>query len=54
MNHLFLITMGLGILGRIAGIVIDGFPSPLMQSFLYFEAVGIVLIFLETRAATAP
>ena len=53
MNRVFLITMGLGILGRIAGIVIDGFPSPLMQSFLYFEAVGIVLIFLDTRAAPA-
>lgn len=52
LNRLFLITMALGIAGRVAGLVIDGVPSPLMVSFLVFEAVGIVLIVADTRSVT--
>ena len=48
-NAVFLTTMGLGILGRVFGLVIDGLPSALMLSFLIFEVVGIVLIFADTR-----
>ena len=50
LNRLFLTTMGLGIVGRVMGLAIDGLPSLAMVSFLVFEAVGIIVIFTDTRS----
>jgi hypothetical protein len=52
LNRLFLTIMALGIAGRVAGLAIDGVPSPVMVGFLVFEAVGIVLIVADTRSVT--
>jgi len=43
-NTLFLFIMASGILGRVAGILMDGAPSLPMQFFMYYELVGLIAI----------
>jgi hypothetical protein len=44
LNRLFLITMTLGVLGRLLSIIADGWPSMLMLTFMGFELVGVIAI----------
>jgi hypothetical protein len=51
-NRLFLVGMGLGILGRVLGWVLDGTPSWPMFGFMGVEMVGFGCIFVATRPGT--
>lgn len=44
-NRLFLTIMGLGILARIFSWLFDGKPSYLTMFFLFYEAIGWIVIF---------
>jgi Domain of unknown function (DUF4345) len=48
-NRLFLFAMGLGILGRVLGWILDGTPSWPMFVFLGIELAGLACIFAATR-----
>jgi hypothetical protein len=48
-NRIFLLAMGLGILGRVLGWILDGTPSWPMFVFLGIELAGWVCIFAATR-----
>jgi hypothetical protein len=48
-NQLFLAIMGLGILSRTVSWMIDGMPSAIFLFFLFYEAVGWVVIFIYSR-----
>lgn len=50
-NRLFLSIMACGVAARLLSLGVDGEPSPWMLAFLAFELVGLVLIFLATRAS---
>jgi hypothetical protein len=49
-NRVFLLTMSLGVVARVVSLVTDGRPRGVFYVFLLSEAVGVVLIFLSTRA----
>jgi hypothetical protein len=49
-NMVFLITMGLGIMARVASWLVDGNPSLLTKFFLFYEAIGWVLIFVYSKS----
>lgn len=44
-NRLFLTIMGLGILARVFSWIFDGIPSYLTIFFLFYEAIGWIVIF---------
>lgn len=44
-NRLFLTIMGLGILARVFSWVFDGTPSYLTMFFMFYEAIGWIIIF---------
>lgn len=48
-NSIFLIIMGLGIAARVASWIVDGNPSLLTKFFLFYEALGWVLIFIYSK-----
>lgn len=48
-NQLFLFIMASGIMARVAGIIAEGAPDPHMQFFMYYELLGLILIYLHTR-----
>ena len=50
-NRVFLITMGLGIMARIASWLVDGNPGFLTKFFLFYEAIGWVLIFVYSKSS---
>jgi hypothetical protein len=50
-NRLFLFTMACGVGARLLSLAVDGTPSWWMYAFLGWELVGVVLIFLSTRAS---
>lgn len=45
-NRLFIVIMGLGILARIFSWIFDGTPSYLTMFFMFYEALGWILIFI--------
>lgn len=49
-NYLFLFTMSIGVLARVASFVLDGWPRRIFYFFLVFEAVGAAVIFLHTHS----
>jgi len=44
-NRLFLTIMGLGILARVFSWVFDGTPGYLTMFFMFYEAIGWIIIF---------
>ena len=46
LNRLFLTIMGLGILARIFSWAFDGVPSYLTMFFMFYEAIGWIVIFI--------
>ena len=50
-NRVFLITMGLGIMARIVSWLVDGNPGFLTKFFLFYEAIGWVLIFVYSKSS---
>lgn len=48
-NSVFLIIMGLGIAARAVSWILDGNPSLLTKFFLFYEALGWVLIFIHSK-----
>lgn len=49
-NRLFLTIMGLGIIARVFSWVFDGTPSYLTMFFLFYEAIGWVVIFTYSKS----
>lgn len=50
---LFVVVVGAGALGRIAGIALDGWPSPWMVALLVIELAAMVAVALHLRALSA-
>lgn len=48
-NGIFLLIMMSGILARFMGILMDGAPGTMMQFFMYYELVGLIVITIYTR-----
>ncbi len=48
-NFLFLTIMGLGILARVASWIWDGNPGLLTKFFLFYEAIGWMVIFFYSK-----
>ncbi|MFC4873967.1 DUF4345 family protein [Negadavirga shengliensis] len=48
-NVLFLFAMGMGIFGRISSWLLDGSPNWPSMFFLFYEAIGWLIIFVHTR-----
>lgn len=48
-NSLFLAIMGMGVLARIISWLVDGTPSYLFMFFLFYELMGLIIIFAYTR-----
>jgi len=49
-NRLFLTIMGLGILARIFSWAFDGTPSYLTMFFMFYEAIGWIVIFIYSNS----
>ena len=49
-NRVFLSIMGLGILARIASWIWDGNPGSLTKFFMFYEALGWVMIFIYSKS----
>ena len=49
-NKVFLIIMGLGIMARIVSWMVDGNPGLLTKFFLFYEAIGWVMIFVFSKS----
>lgn len=49
-NKVFLIIMGLGIMSRMVSWLVDGNPGPLTKFFLFYEAIGWVIIFAFSKS----
>jgi hypothetical protein len=52
-NNVFLIIMGLGIMARIVSWLVDGNPGLLTKFFLFYEAIGWVMIFVFSKSSLA-
>jgi len=50
-NNVFLIIMGLGIMARIVSWLVDGNPGLLTKFFLFYEAIGWVMIFVFSKSS---
>ena len=51
-NTLFLLIMGAGVLARVVSIIADGSPNFYFYFFLIWEFLGLVFIYLYTKAKT--
>lgn len=49
-NRLYLTIMGLGVLARIFSWVFDGAPSYLTMFFMFYEAIGWIVIFIYSNS----
>jgi hypothetical protein len=50
-NRLFLVIMGLGILARTVSWIVDGNPNLLTKFFLFYEALGWILISIYSKTS---
>jgi hypothetical protein len=49
-NVLFLSAMAAGVAARLLGLAVDGWPGVFFAAVIAWELVGVVVIFLTTRA----
>ena len=52
-NALFLVVMASGVLARSVSWIVDGTPGVLSRLFLFYELLGLVIIFLYTKRDVA-
>ena len=52
-NTLFLVVMASGVLARSFSWIVDGTPSVLSRLFLFYELLGLVIIFLYSKRNVA-
>jgi hypothetical protein len=50
-NAVFLSIMGIGILARVVSWIVDGNPGLLTKFFMFYEALGWVLIFAYSKSS---
>ncbi len=52
-NVLFLVIMASGVLARMMSWILDGTPNFFSQFFMFYELVGLIIIFIYTQSIRA-